>query len=135
MNFAICNETFEGRPFPQQCEIARQLGYRGLEVAPFTLTPDHNAKSLVGANAERICTVINDHGLTPVGLHWLLAKTEHLNDGKGYHLTHPDKAIRSATLGYTNISPTSATAWAEKSWSGAAPSSVTSHPIGITPTE
>lgn len=101
MNFAICNETFEGRPFPQQCEIARQLGYRGLEVAPFTLTPDHDAKSLMGANAERICTVINDHGLTPVGLHWLLAKTEHLNDGKGYHLTHPDKAIRSATLGYT----------------------------------
>lgn len=85
----------------EQCESAYRYGFRGLEVAPYTLTRDHNARSLVGANAERICTVINDNGLTPIGFHWLLAKTEHLNDGKGYHLTHPDDSIRSATLSYT----------------------------------
>lgn len=100
MKFAICSEILRRFPFQEQCEKAKGLGYHGLEIAPFTLSPDQNALSLIGANAERICTVIHDNGLLPVGFHALLHNTEKLNDGKGYHLIHPDPAIRSATLSY-----------------------------------
>ncbi len=37
MKLAICNELFEGWPFDRVCRFARDAGYSGLEVAPFTL--------------------------------------------------------------------------------------------------
>src|SRR4051795_11934833 len=40
MRFAICNEMFEGWPWERVCDFVRDLGYTGLEVAPFTLA-DH----------------------------------------------------------------------------------------------
>lgn len=92
MNFAICNETFADRPFAEQCRIASEIGYTGLEIAPFTLSPD--PLSLSQDQLKDLSTQLADHGLESVGLHWLLAKTE------GFHLTHPDPSIRAATLDY-----------------------------------
>ena len=37
MRYAICNEMFEDWDFAKICETASELGYTGLEVAPFTL--------------------------------------------------------------------------------------------------
>ena len=46
--FAICNETFEGWPFEKACGFAAECGYRGIEIAPFTL-----AASVTDVTAER----------------------------------------------------------------------------------
>ncbi|GHC42584.1 sugar phosphate isomerase/epimerase family protein [Roseibacillus persicicus] len=101
MKFAICNETFQDRPFVQQCETAAALGYGGLEIAPFTIAPDHDATRLDASYGEYLLETAQFHGLEIIGLHWLLAKTDHLNGGKGFHLTSPDDSLRAATLDYT----------------------------------
>lgn len=90
MKFAICNETFQDRPFAEQCRTAAEIGYTGLEVAPFTLADE--VSGLTTGDAKELGSIITEHGLSPVGLHWLLAKTT------GFHLTTPDEAVRSATL-------------------------------------
>jgi sugar phosphate isomerase/epimerase len=92
MNFAICNETFQDWPLAKACEFAAACGYRGLEVAPFTLAP--LATDVTATQREEIRRTIERAGLECVGLHWLLAKTE------GFHVTHPDADIRGRTVAY-----------------------------------
>lgn len=94
MNFAICNEIFQEVPFSEQCRLAAETGYTGLEVAPFTLTKHGDVCSLSLEDMVNCGTIARDHGLEPVGFHWLLAKTE------GYHLTHPDGETQRKTLNY-----------------------------------
>ncbi len=92
MKFAICNETFQDRSFAEQCRTASDLGYTGLEIAPFTLTD--TVQALTVSDARAFGATVRDHGLETVGLHWLLAKTT------GYHLTSPDREVRDATLNH-----------------------------------
>lgn len=92
MKFAICNELFEGWPFEKVCRYVKSVGYEGVEVAPFTLAPlitDLSARDL--AELRRVAA---DAGVTLIGLHWLLAKTE------GFYLTSPDAAVRARTADY-----------------------------------
>jgi len=91
MRFAICNETFRDYDFTGTCAEAARHGYTGLEVAPFTLG---NPAALTMAEAETYGSIVRDHGLEMVGLHWLLAKTE------GFHLTDPDSTIHARTFDY-----------------------------------
>ena len=37
MKISICNEVFEGWPIEKVFEYAAQVGYNGVEIAPFTL--------------------------------------------------------------------------------------------------
>lgn len=67
---ALCNEVLAPWPFERQCAHAAALGYRGLEVAPFTLAEDPLAIS--EAEAQRFAGIARDHGLEVCGLHWLL---------------------------------------------------------------
>lgn len=92
MKYAICNETFQDWPFEKAFRFARECGYTGVEIAPFTIHPDANAISQDHRHTVR--QQITDAGLTCVGLHWLLAKTE------GFYLTTPDTAIQQRTSGY-----------------------------------
>ncbi|MEM7697259.1 MAG: sugar phosphate isomerase/epimerase family protein [Verrucomicrobiota bacterium] len=92
MRYAICNETFGDWPFPKAFACARECGYTGIEVAPFTLAPD--ASSVTPQQRDEVKNQIADAGLECVGLHWLLAKTE------GYYLTTPDDTIRNRTGDY-----------------------------------
>ncbi len=92
MKFAICNETFQDWPFEQAFDFARQCGYTGIELAPFTIH-----KSAYEISARRRAEVRRQAeraGLEVVGLHWLLAFTE------GYYLTSPDADVRQRTSEY-----------------------------------
>lgn len=92
MKFAICHEMFEGWEWERQCEFIADLGYTGIELAPFTL-----ADRITDVSAEQRATIrkqAEDHGLQIMGLHWLLAKTD------GLHLTTSDANVRRATRDY-----------------------------------
>jgi sugar phosphate isomerase/epimerase len=92
VRFAICNEMFEGWEFEKTCEAAAKAGYKAIEIAPFTLA---SLATEVSARArKRLRDAAAKNGLEIVGLHWLLAKTE------GFHINHPDKAVRDRTVSY-----------------------------------
>jgi sugar phosphate isomerase/epimerase len=92
MKLAICNETFQDWPFDRAFAFARQLGYTGIEFAPFTINP--NARAITSEQRSQVGRQAETAGLEVVGLHWLLAFTE------GYHLTSPDAEVRCKTADY-----------------------------------
>jgi sugar phosphate isomerase/epimerase len=92
MKFAICNETFQDWPHERAFAFARECGYRGIEIAPFTLAPD--AAQVTAAQRSDIRGLAESNELEVIGLHWLLAKTE------GYYLTSTDPAVRARTAAY-----------------------------------
>jgi sugar phosphate isomerase/epimerase len=92
MRYAICNETFENWDHERICKQSAELGYKGLEVAPFTLAP-----RITDVSAERRAELrrqAEDNGIRIIGLHWLLAKTE------GLMITAPDSKVRQRTADY-----------------------------------
>jgi sugar phosphate isomerase/epimerase len=92
MRYAICNETFEGWDHARICRQAAELGYTGLEVAPFTLAP--RITDVTPAQRQQLRREAEAAGVQIIGLHWLLAKTE------GLQLTSPDAAVRQRTADY-----------------------------------
>lgn len=92
MKFAVCNETFQDWPFERAFKFARELGYTGIEYAPFTI--NKNAYEITAAQRAEVRQQAADAGLEPIGLHWLLAFTE------GYYLTSPDDDVRQRTGDY-----------------------------------
>ncbi|HJN12578.1 MAG: sugar phosphate isomerase/epimerase family protein [Pirellulaceae bacterium] len=92
MKFAVCNETFQDWPFERAFQFARELGYTGIEYAPFTI--NKNACDITAAQRAEVRQQAEDAGLEPIGLHWLLAFTE------GYYLTSPDEDVRKRTGEY-----------------------------------
>jgi len=92
MRYAICNEMFEDWDFAKICETASELGYTGLEVAPFTLATLITDVSASARQAMR--QTAESSGMQIIGLHWLLAKTT------GFHLTSPEAAVRKRTGDY-----------------------------------
>jgi sugar phosphate isomerase/epimerase len=92
MRYAICNETFEGWDHTCVCRTVAELGYQGLEVAPFTLAP--RITDVPREQRRTLRRQAEDSGLEIIGLHWLLAKTE------GFQLTSPDPAVRRRTAEY-----------------------------------
>ncbi|WP_315851480.1 sugar phosphate isomerase/epimerase family protein [Botrimarina hoheduenensis] len=102
MKLAICNETFIDHDLASGFRLAAEIGYTGIEIAPFTLGegPNISAQPLADVrqlSAERrakIRAAADDADLEVVGLHWLLAKTA------GFYLTSPDPAVRRVTSEY-----------------------------------
>jgi sugar phosphate isomerase/epimerase len=92
MRLAICNETFRDWPFDRAFAFAREVGYTGLEIAPFTINP--NAFAISRDRRDEVRRQAERAGLEIIGLHWLLAFTE------GYYLTSPDAAVRRRTSEY-----------------------------------
>ncbi|MBX3412482.1 MAG: sugar phosphate isomerase/epimerase [Pirellulales bacterium] len=92
MKFAICNETFLDWPFERAFAFARECGYSGIEIAPFTI--DTDARRISAAKRDEVRRQAAAADLTVVGLHWLLAKTE------GFYLTSADRAVRQRTADY-----------------------------------
>ena len=92
MRFAICNEIYQGWKLEDILPHAAQLGYAGVELAPFTLA--NSVNNLSAAERRRIRDLAARHKIDIVGLHWLLVKPE------GLHLNHPDAGIRDRTAKY-----------------------------------
>ena len=95
-NHSICNEIFhppgvaehEYTPytFASACGKIREIGYTGIEVAPFTLA--ESPQWITVADRKTYRSTIVNAGLQFVGLHWLMLSP------KGLHVTTPDKGLR-----------------------------------------
>lgn len=89
MRISLCNEVLSPLPFAAQCAMAAELGYDGLEIAPFTLSED--PLSLTAAERKVIRRAVEEAGLAVTGLHWLLVTP------KGMSITDTDPAVRRRT--------------------------------------
>jgi sugar phosphate isomerase/epimerase len=92
MRYAICNELFEGWEHERVCRFVADIGYTGLELAPFTLAP--RITDVTAEQRRLLRRQAVDCGLTLLGLHWLLARTE------GLQVTASDPAVRRRTADY-----------------------------------
>ncbi|WDR06172.1 sugar phosphate isomerase/epimerase [Devosia rhodophyticola] len=90
MKLSLCNEVLRELSFADQCRMAAQLGYEGLEVAPFTLASD--PFSLSDTRVLEVRRIAEDHGLSITGLHWLLVAPD------GLSITTDDATVRAKTL-------------------------------------
>ncbi len=92
IKISICNELFAGWPIERVFEYAAQLGYDGVEIAPYTLA---DSVTEISAKERRsIRHAADKNAIEIVGLHWLLAKPE------GLYINHPDEIIRIKTQEY-----------------------------------
>ncbi|HEU5294909.1 MAG TPA: sugar phosphate isomerase/epimerase family protein [Burkholderiaceae bacterium] len=89
MKFALCNEVLQPLSFQRQCELATQLGYDALEVAPFTLADDPTTIS--DAQASEFRRIAEDAGVAISGLHWLLVAPA------GLSIVSADASVRERT--------------------------------------
>jgi D-psicose/D-tagatose/L-ribulose 3-epimerase len=92
MRIAICNELFQGWPIEKVFDYAAQLGYDGVEIAPFTL--GDSVTKISPARRKAIRRAAENSGVEIVGLHWLLVKPQ------GLYINHPDAKIRLRTQEY-----------------------------------
>lgn len=92
MRFSMCNEFCKGWDFAWACELAADVGYDGIEIAPFTLSD--SVEDITAEQRRELRNTAARHGLEIVGLHWLLVKPE------GLHLNSPEPAVRTKTIEY-----------------------------------
>ncbi len=92
MRFGICNEIFADWPWEAMCDFVAQLGYHGVEVAPFTLAD--SVEEISSQRRRQLREAAAQRGLEVIGLHWLLVKPE------GLYITHPDGEVRRRTAAY-----------------------------------
>ena len=92
MKLCICNEMFENWKIEDVFECAAKLGYKAVEIAPFTLADD--VRDISASERDRIKKAAEDSNVEIAGLHWLLVSP------KGLYVNHPDSEIRQRTLEY-----------------------------------
>jgi sugar phosphate isomerase/epimerase len=85
VKLSLCNEVIRELPFERQCALAAKLGYRGLELAPFTFGDD--TWRMPAAKRSEVRRICSDAGLEVSGLHWLLAAPA------GLSITTSDRAV------------------------------------------
>ncbi len=89
---ALCNKTFEGKPFPEMCRLTRETGFTGMEIAPYTLSDD--PATLPAAKLAEMRKTMASEGVSFVGLHSVLTAP------KGLSVTTPDAALRDGSWDY-----------------------------------
>ncbi|QDT95339.1 sugar phosphate isomerase/epimerase family protein [Gimesia aquarii] len=92
MKFAICQELFVDWDWEKQCNLIAEIGYKGIELAPFAFAD--RPSDISAEQRAAIRKTAEDRDLEIIGLHWLLAKTE------GLHLTTNDTGVRKNTADY-----------------------------------
>ena len=89
MRLSLCNEVIRELEFARQCAYAAELGYAGLELAPFTL--GDNAFEMGSAERSAVRRAMSDAGVVLSGLHWLLVAPA------GLSITSADPAVQRRT--------------------------------------
>lgn len=92
MKLAICNELFEKWELENIISYCAELGYDGIEIAPFTLGEWPNKLPLQKRDALR--NFAANQKIELIGLHWLLAGPA------GLSVSSPDAAVREFTQQY-----------------------------------
>ena len=92
MKLCICNEMFENWEIEDVFECAAKLGYKAVEIDPFTLADD--VRDISTTERDKIKKAAEDSDIEIAGLHWLLVSP------KGLYVNHPDSEIRQQTLEY-----------------------------------
>lgn len=90
--FSICNELLSNTDINRSFEIVSELGYRGIEIAPFTISDD--VRKISRKDREALRGLAASNGLEIVGIHWVLVSPA------GLHLTHSDASTRERTKNY-----------------------------------
>ena len=89
--YAACSEMFEGWSLEKTANCVAELGYQGLELAPFTLC--ERVTDLLAEDRKTIRRTVEGAGLEVAGLHWLLANTP-------FRLNPPDPKERQQAAAY-----------------------------------
>ena len=92
MKFGTCNEYFEGWPIEDVFTYAAEIGYDGVEIAPFTLAD--SVDDIGNIRRAEIRSAADGAGVEIIGLHWLLISPE------GLYVNHVDAAIWKRTRDY-----------------------------------
>ncbi len=92
MRLATCNEPWRDIPVEKVFGIAAELGYDGVEIAPFTIA--ENVADISADRRRQIARAAADAGVAIPGLHWLFVSP------KGLHLTTSDAAVRAKSADY-----------------------------------
>lgn len=83
-----------GMAWEEQCALIARAGYRGIEVAPFSVVRESIAE-IGPARRREMVRAMKDAGLECAGLHWLLTPPP-----PGLHITAPDREVRKKSWGY-----------------------------------
>lgn len=92
MRLATCSEPWRDSPIEDVFRTAAELGFDGVELAPFTLADQ--VTEIGAGRRKQIVKAAADAGVEIVGLHWLFVSP------KGLHLTTPDAAVRKQSSDY-----------------------------------
>jgi sugar phosphate isomerase/epimerase len=92
MKLATCSEPWKDTPIEEVFRIAAEIGYDGVELAPFTLA--EHVDDIPADRRRAIVRAAADAGVAIVGLHWLFVSP------KGLHMTTPDAGVRRKTAEY-----------------------------------
>ncbi|HRI87267.1 MAG TPA: sugar phosphate isomerase/epimerase family protein [Candidatus Hydrogenedentes bacterium] len=93
MKFGICSEIFKDwNDIGRTIDYVKEIGYDGLEIAPFTLA--QYVTDIPASTRNEIVKRANQANLEVLGIHWVLVGPD------GMYLTHPDKATRDRTAQY-----------------------------------
>ena len=95
-HWAMCNESMKGWTWEEQCRLVGQAGFTGIEIAPFTLVKE-GVEELSTSQRQEMVRIMQIHGLTCAGLHWLLVAPP-----AGLHCTTNDVFIRQRTWQYVH---------------------------------
>lgn len=93
MKFGICNEIFkEWNDTDRTIEYVKEVGYDGLEIAPFTLA--QHVTDIPLQTRDRIRAKAEEVGLDILGIHWVLVGPD------GLHINDADPTVRERTTRY-----------------------------------
>ena len=93
MKLGICSEIFkEWHDVGRTIDYVKEVGYDGLEIAPFTLA--QYVTDIPEATRGEIVDRAAQAGLDIIGIHWILVGPE------GVHLTTSDPSVRDRTAQY-----------------------------------